>query len=226
MRWRAVVLTTGLVLGLAAGPAQASGGPAEPKIIDSTRHGGRTVAFTFDDGPNPVDTPRLLRVLRKHHVKATFCLWGDYVEQHPDIVRAIALNGHQLCNHSMNHDDLSTWTPEQIEADLRRTSAAIRRAVPWAQIRYFRAPYGAWGQSPAVAAKLGMKSLGWKLAIADWEPPGTDELVKRLREGITEGAVVLMHDGPNDRGQTVDAVDRIIPELRAGGWRFDQPAKR
>lgn len=226
MRWRAVVLTTGLVLGLAAGTAQA-GEAGETKIIDSTRHGGRTVALTFDDGPNPEDTPRLLRVLRKHHVKATFCLWGDYVEQHPGIVRSIVANGHVLCNHTMHHDDLATWTPEQIEADLRQTGAAIRRAVPWAPpIRYFRAPYGSWGQSPAVAAKLGMKSLGWKLTIADWEPPGTDELVKRLREGITPGAVVLLHDGPNDRGQTVDAVDRIIPELRAGGWRFDLPAKR
>lgn len=223
MRWRAVVLTTGLVLGLAAGPAQAS----ETKIVDSTRHGGRTVAFTFDDGPNPVDTPRLLKVLRKHHVKATFCLWGDFVEQHPEIVRAIVAHGHVLCNHTMHHEDLATWTPEQIEADLRQTSAAIRRAVPWAPpIRYFRAPYGSWGQSPEVAAKLGMTPLGWRLTIADWEPPGTDVLVQRLREGITEGAVVLLHDGPNDRGQTVDAVDRIIPELRAKGWRFDLPAKR
>jgi peptidoglycan/xylan/chitin deacetylase (PgdA/CDA1 family) len=220
-RWGAVVLATGLLSGLAAAPARA----AEPSIVDSTRHGGKTVSFTFDDGPNPVDTPRLLRVLRKHHVKAVFCLWGDYVEANPRLVRAIVAGGHTLCNHSMHHDDMGAWTPEQVRADLEQTSAAIHRAAPGAPIRYFRAPYGSWGQSPEVAARLGMKSLGWRLAIGDWEPPGADELVTRLREGVTEGAVVLMHDGPADRGQTVDAVDRVIPLLRADGWRFDRPAR-
>lgn len=220
-RWGAVVLVTGLLSGLAAAPARA----AEPSIIDSTRHGGKTVSFTFDDGPNPVDTPRLLRVLRKHHVKAVFCLWGDYVEANPRLVRAIVAGGHTLCNHSMRHDDMGAWTPERIQVDLEQTSAAIHRAAPGVPIRYFRAPYGSWGRSPEVAARLGMKSLGWRLAIGDWEPPGTDELVTRLREDVTEGAVVLMHDGPADRGQTVDAVDRVIPLLRADGWRFDRPAR-
>lgn len=221
MRWRAAVLATGLALGLTAAPA----GAAEQAIIDSTRHGGRTVALTFDDGPNPVDTPRLLRVLREHHVKAVFCLWGDQVEANPRLVRAIVAGGHTLCNHGMHHDDMGTWTPERIKADLERTSAAIHRAAPGVPIRYFRAPYGSWGQTPEVAARLGMKPLGWRLVVADWEPPGVDELVRRVREGVTEGAVVLMHDGPADRGQTVDAVDRVIPELRAEGWRFDLPAR-
>ena len=222
MRWRTVLLTTGLVLGLSSAPASA----AEPVIVDSTKHGGRTVAFTFDDGPNPADTPRLLEVLRHHHVKAVFCLWGDYVEANPQLVRKIVAGGHMLCNHSMHHDNMGEWTPEQIEADLRQTSAAIHRAAPGVPIRYFRAPYGSWGQSPRVAAKLGMTSLGWKLAIGDWEPPGVDELVRRVKDGLTDGAVVLMHDGPNERGQTVDAVARLIPELRADGWRFDRPARR
>ncbi|XVV06562.1 polysaccharide deacetylase family protein [Actinosynnema sp. CA-248983] len=222
MRWRTVLLTTGLVLGLTTGTAGAEG----VAIVDSTRHGGRTVALTFDDGPNPVDTPRLLRVLRKHHVKATFCLWGERVEQHPEVVREIVADGHKLCNHSWSHDDLGSATPEQIKADLERTSAAIHRAVPGAPVKYFRAPYGSWGASPEVAASMGMTSLGWRLAVGDWDPPpSTDELVQRLRDGITEGAVVLLHDGPANRANTVDAVDRIVPELRRAGYRFDRPAR-
>jgi len=126
----------------------------------------------------------------------------------------------------MHHDDFGPWTPEQVRADLIETSAAIRRAVPHARIPYFRAPYGSWGQSPQVAAELGMQPLGWRMDIADWEPPGTDVLVQRLRERITPGAVVLMHDGGGDRSQTVEAVDRIIPELRAQGWRFTLPRRR
>ncbi|MBV1853722.1 polysaccharide deacetylase family protein [Catellatospora tritici] len=206
----------------AASPASAHS-RATADIVDTARGHGDVVSFTFDDGPNPADTLRLLDVLRRHHVKAVFCLWGDHVVEHPDVVRRIVAAGHTLCNHSMHHDDLSALTPEQIEADLVATSAAIRRAVPGARIPYFRAPFGAWGQTPEVAARLGMQPLGWQLAITDWEPPGTDVLVQRLRDGITPGAVVLMHDGGGDRSQTVDAVDRIIPELRAQHWRFTLP---
>ena len=189
-------------------------------IIETARGHGNVVSLTFDDGPNPPNTLRLLDVLRRHRVKAVFCLWGDHVIEHPEVVRTIAGQGHTLCNHGMHHDDMGPWTAEQIEADLRETSAAIRRAVPHAEIPYFRAPFGSWGQTPAVAARLGMQPLGWRLAVADWETPGTDELVRRLQQGITPGAVVLLHDGGGDRSQTVDAVDTIIPVLPGPGLAF------
>jgi peptidoglycan/xylan/chitin deacetylase (PgdA/CDA1 family) len=224
--WRrlAVPMSFLLLSGGLAGPAQASGPTAV--VVDTARGHGDVVSFTFDDGPNPPDTLRLLDVLRRRHVRAVFCLWGDHVREHPEVVRRIAAAGHVLCNHSMHHDDLGPWTPEQIRADLTETSALIRQAVPHARIPYFRAPFGSWGQSPQVAAELGMQPLGWRLAITDWEPPGTDVLVQRLRDGITPGAVVLMHDGGGDRSQTVEAVDRIIPELRAQGWRLTLPRRR
>ena len=210
---------------LAAAPAaDATTGPTA-EIVDSTGRPGRTVSFTFDDGPDPANTPALLDVLRRTHVRAVFCLWGEHARQYPALVRRIVREGHILCNHSMNHDDLSTKSAADIRADLRATNAAIRSAVPFARIPYFRAPYGAWGESPAVAAGLGMQPLGWRLAIADWEPPGTDVLVERLLTGITPGAVVLMHDGGGDRSQTVDAVTEVIPTLRAQGWHLTRPAR-
>ena len=126
MRWRTVLLTTGLVLGLSSAPANAAD---DPVIVDSTKHGGRTVAFTFDDGPNPADTPRLLDVLRRHHVKAVFCLWGDYVEANPGLVRKIVAGGHTLCNHSMHHDNMGEWTPEQIRAAARDVFRVDNRLV-------------------------------------------------------------------------------------------------
>nr|WP_156003871.1 polysaccharide deacetylase family protein [Streptomonospora sp. PA3] len=231
------LLTIGLAF-CAAVPAQAAQGPhtrhdpgkgrgpATAEIVDRTQRGGKAVALTFDDGPHQRNTPRLLDVLAKHKVKAVFCLWGEHVRQHPDIVRRIADEGHTLCNHSMRHDDLSGWSPAELRADMRATNAAIREAVPNARIPYFRAPYGAWGQSPEVAADLGMQPLGWSLAVEDWVPPGTDELVRRLQEGITPRSVVLLHDGGGDRSQTVEAVDRIIPQLEADGWHFARPARR
>lgn len=221
-----LLLTCGMCLGALTVTGTARADQAGTGIVDSTRHGGRAVALTFDDGPNPTDTPRLLSVLRAHHVKAVFCLWGEHVRAHPELVRAIVAGGHTLCNHTMNHDDLASWPPERIRADLERTNAEIRRAAPGARIPYFRAPYGSWGQSPQVASGLGMQPLGWRLAVGDWEPPGTDELVRRLEEGITPGSVVLLHDGGGDRSQTVEAVDRLVPLLRSQGWRFERPARR
>ncbi|WP_233624966.1 polysaccharide deacetylase family protein [Actinoplanes sp. ATCC 53533] len=224
--WRRLALPMSVLLlsGGLAGPARA-GGPTAA-VVDTARGDGAVVSFTFDDGPNPADTLRLLDVLRRRHVRAVFCLVGDQVRAHPEVVRRIAAGGHVLCNHSLHHDDLSVLTPEQIRGDLAQTSALIRQAVPHARIPYFRAPYGSWGQSPQVSAELGMQPLGWRLAISDWEPPGTEVLVQRLRDGITPGAVVLMHDGGGDRSQTVAAVDRVIPELRAQGWRFTLPRRR
>jgi peptidoglycan-N-acetylglucosamine deacetylase len=221
---RGAVSATVAVVALTAAPTAAHAQPTSA-IVDTARGSGAVVSLTFDDGPNPADTPRLLQVLRRHDVKAVFCLWGDFVVEHPQLVRRIVAAGHTLCNHTLHHTDLTTLDPQRIRGDLAATSALIRQAVPGARIPYFRAPYGSWGESPAIAADLGMQPLGWRLTISDWEPPGTDVLVQRLREGITPGAVVLLHDGGGDRSQTVEAVDRIIPELRAQGWRFTLPQR-
>jgi len=201
----------------------AGSGPQSAQIIDSAHGHGQVVSLTFDDGPHPIHTPALLEVLRRYRVPAVFCLWGDHVREHPEIVRAIVQEGHVLGNHSMHHDHMSGWSAEQIRADLQAAGAAIQAAVPHARVPYFRAPFGEWGESPTVAAQLGMRSLGWRLAVMDWQPPGTEELVRRLTEGITPGAVVVLHDGGGDRSQTVEAVERIIPAYQAAGWRFVLP---
>jgi peptidoglycan-N-acetylglucosamine deacetylase len=229
----APAVAAAVVLGLAA-PAQAHGpgdghgwgrGP-DDTVVTTTGQPGKTFALTFDDGPDPRNTPELLDVLRRRHVKAVFCLWGDHVRQYPELVRQIVAAGHTLCNHTMTHADLSGWTPEQIRTDLDATSALIHQAAPGAPIRYFRAPYGSWGQSPQVAAELGMQPLGWAFDTADWEEPGADLIDQRIHERLTPGAVVLLHDGGGDRSGTVQAVDRVVPELRREGWRFTLPARR
>jgi peptidoglycan/xylan/chitin deacetylase (PgdA/CDA1 family) len=227
--WRGLRLVTLLAVALClvtAGAATAAPAAptATPQIVDSTRSGGYSVALTFDDGPNPADTPRLLEILRQNNVTAVFCLWGTYAQQYPYIVQQIVADGHVLCNHTMAHEDLGYWSPDQIRQNLEQTNAAIQSAVPGAEIPYFRAPNGNWGQSPQVAADLGMQPLGWRLAINDWEPATSDQLLDRLRQGVTPGAVVLLHDGGGDRSATVDAVSRYIPEIRSQGWTLDLPA--
>lgn len=181
-----------------------------------------TAVLTFDDGPNPPDTTTLLDLLAREQVPAVFCLVGVQVEAHPDVVRRIVADGHVVANHSYRHDDMGTWEPDAVRADLVRTLEAIDAVVPGTPVPYFRAPFGSWGRTVPVAAELGMASLEWQLAVEDWVPPGVDELVRRLR-GVEPGGVVLLHDGGGDRSQTVEAVARLVPQLRAAGWAFTAP---
>lgn len=220
----ASLLAVGLLFGGVSSAQAAPRESADATIVDSTGRAGRTAALIFDDGPDPRNTARMLDVLGEHQVKAVFCLWGEHVRQHPELVRRIVGEGHTLCNHTMRHENMSAWSRAEIRQNLRATNAAIHAAAPDAEVRYFRAPNGAWGETPRVAAELGMQPLGWSLSVGDWNRPGTDVLVRRLREGLAPGSVVLLHDGGGDRGQTVDAVSRFVPWARGEGWNFTLPA--
>lgn len=193
-------------------------------VVTMTAVPGRTFALTFDDGPNPPDTLRLLDVLAELGVAAVFCLVGEQVRAHPEVAERIAGAGHVLGNHSLRHDDLGEWDADRARADLAETSALITGAAGVAPA-FFRAPFGHWGVTPQVAAELGMVPLGWQLAVEDWLEPGTDVLVDRIRAGLAPGGVVLLHDGGGDRSGTVDAVARVVPALLAEGWTAVLPGE-
>jgi peptidoglycan/xylan/chitin deacetylase (PgdA/CDA1 family) len=193
-------------------------------VVTTTGVPGRTFALTFDDGPNPPDTLRLLDVLAELGVAAVFCLVGEQVRAHPEVAGRIAGAGHVLGNHSLRHDDLGEWDAARVRADLAETSALITGATGVAP-SYFRAPFGRWGVTPRVAAELGMVPLGWQLAVEDWLAPGADVLVDRIRAGLEPGGVVLLHDGGGDRSGTVDAVARVVPALLAEGWTAVLPGE-
>lgn len=209
----AILITTGV-----SGPAQAHETPTGARAGSAD-----TVALTFDDGPSATYTPQVLDVLAEHRVRATFCLVGSQAQRFPALVRRIVAEGHALCNHSMNHDNLSTWTDERIRAGLAGTTQIIQAAAPDAPVRYFRAPYGSWGRSAAVAAQLGMVRLGWTVDPRDWSRPGVDAIVQAVRTQLRPGGIVLMHDAGGDRSQTVQALDLLLPQLREEGWTFTFP---
>ena len=192
-------------------------GPARSEM----KTGGAAVALTFDDGPDPVQTPRLLDLLAKHHVKATFCLVGQNVAAHPDLVRRIAAEGHTLCNHTWRHSlTLGHRKPAEIRADLQRTNDAIHQAAPAAEIRYLRAPGGNFTPSfVKVAAELGMRSIYWQVDPRDWDhPAGESDATHRARvlasikQHVRKGAIVLSHDyGQPD---TIAAYAVLLPWLK------------
>ncbi|BCY05825.1 polysaccharide deacetylase family protein [Actinoplanes sp. L3-i22] len=193
-------------------------GPAGSKLTT----GNKTVALTFDDGPDPANTPALLRMLAKQKVKATFCLVGENVKRHPEMVRKIVAGGHTLCNHTWDHDlKLGKKTAAQIRADLRRTNAAIRAAAPGAKIKYFRAPGGNFTPGIVTIAKeLGMTSIYWKVDPRDWEHgreesdgSHTSRVINAVKSRTRAGAIVLSHDYAQP--DTIKAYRVLLPWLKS-----------
>ncbi|RIV38881.1 polysaccharide deacetylase family protein [Micromonospora radicis] len=174
------------------------------------------VALTFDDGPDPNWTPKVLDRLKAAKVKATFCVVGTQVRKHPELVRRIAREGHQLCNHSWNHDfDLARRPVAEIRADLVRTNREIRRAVPDAEVPFYRQPGGRWtAEVVKVAKRLGMRSLHWTVDPKDWARPTAATIEKRVERAARPGAVVLLHDGGGNRAATLAACRKLIAALK------------
>jgi peptidoglycan-N-acetylglucosamine deacetylase len=184
------------------------------------RTGSDAVALTFDDGPDPVETPKVLALLAKYHVKATFCLVGQNVEKHPEIVQQIVEAGHTLCNHTWNHSfTIGEKSPDAIRADLAKTDAAIRAAVPDAKIPFFRAPGGYFtDRLVSVAYEEGMASLYWEVDPRDWDhstdaddTAHTDRVIAEVQQNVRPGSIILSHD--YHQPDTIAAYEDLLPWL-------------
>ena len=183
--------------------------------------GSKAVALTFDDGPDPAETPKILHLLAQQHVHATFCLVGKNVAKHPELVRQIVAGGNTLCNHTWSHDlKLGKKTAAQIRADMTRTNAAILAAAPKAKVKFFRAPGGNFTpQIVAIAKQLGMDSLYWKVDPRDWDHPKgeTDaqhraRVISKVERNTHAGAIVLSHDYAQP--DTIAAYHTLVPWLK------------
>jgi peptidoglycan/xylan/chitin deacetylase (PgdA/CDA1 family) len=201
--------------------SSSSSAPAKGLNLSQKMTDDGSVALTFDDGPSDY-TPQILALLREQHVKATFCLVGVNVKAHPDLVQQIVNDGHTLCNHTWKHDlKLGRKSPDQIRADLQATNDEIHRAVPDAQIKYFRHPGGNFTQAAVdVAKELGMASIGWDVDPGDWDlskrkgQAMTDHIITNVRQHTRAGSIVLSHDSGGDRTCTITAYKTLLPELK------------
>lgn len=185
----------------------------------------REVALTFDDGPNPNATPRILDALAAAGVHATFFILGRHAERWPGLVRRAHDEGHAIGNHGYFHRKLQFKGPRYVRDDLARGTDAIAQACG-ACPALFRAPHGF--RSPwvnAIARSMGQRVIGWSLGVWDSNRPGVDEIVHRSLAGTRAGSILLLHDGDGydpagDRRQTAEAVPRIVGQLAARGYRF------
>jgi peptidoglycan/xylan/chitin deacetylase (PgdA/CDA1 family) len=181
----------------------------------------KAVALTIDDGPDPRWTQEILAVLRRHAIKATFCMIGRNVQARPDIARAVAADGHEIANHTWSHADLARLPAHQIHAQLESTTEAIARATPGTAPTLFRAPFGAWSPTVIqVCHELNMRPLGWSVDTRDWSRPGMSHIVDTLLHDTKTGSIILSHDGGGDRSQTVAALRTCLPRLLDAGYHF------
>ncbi len=188
--------------------------------------GQKSVALTFDDGPNPDATPIILDALAARKVKATFFILGRHAEQWPDLVKRVADEGHSIGNHGYFHRKLHFKSPAYVRNDLTLGTRAIER-IAGVHPRLFRAPHGF--RSPwvtPIAKSLGQRTVGWSFGVWDSDRPGREVIVERILKDTRPGSILLLHDGDGydphgDRVQTAQAVPIIVDRLLDQGYRFD-----
>jgi peptidoglycan/xylan/chitin deacetylase (PgdA/CDA1 family)/uncharacterized membrane protein YbhN (UPF0104 family) len=197
--------------------------PLFGRVIDGAGVHEPMVAITFDDGPSPDTTPRVLDALRAADARATFFILGRHAEQHPEIVARIAREGHEVANHTYSHGILVFASQRDITRELLRTHRLLLDSGGRPP-RLFRAPHGF--RNPyvvRVAQRLGYRVVGWTKGVFDTSRPGADVIAERCRKALRPGAILLLHDadgnGDGDRSQTADALPAILRDVEEAGLR-------
>jgi len=188
--------------------------------------GVKAVALTFDDGPDPVFTPRVLEILARENVTATFFVVGERARANPDLLREIDHQGHLVGNHSFSHAwHINFGLHSRLTHEIDSCNEAIE-AVTGKRPRFYRAPYGF--KNPAlgdVLAKHAMTCVGWQVRGFDAVRSDASEITRRLVRRTRAGGILLLHDGSGlqgtrDRRATLEALPLIIAALRARGFAF------
>ncbi|HWZ27663.1 MAG TPA: polysaccharide deacetylase family protein [Gemmatimonadales bacterium] len=185
----------------------------------------RRIYLTFDDGPSPSATARILETLASERVPAAFFMVGDFVRRDPALARAVAAAGHEVGNHTQHHIKLHRRGPATIRRELEEAHGVISEAVAKPP-RTFRAPHGY--RNPFVGRtvrRLKYTLFGWTFGVWDSARPGAAEIRRRVRRRLVPGAVILLHDGDGydpqgDRTQTAEALPGIIRDARDAGYQF------
>jgi peptidoglycan/xylan/chitin deacetylase (PgdA/CDA1 family) len=179
---------------------------------------GNYIAMTFDDGPHPRNTPRLLDMLAKRNIKATFYVIGRSVDLHPGVLRRTVAEGHEIGNHSHTHRLLSKLGDTEVCQEMQRCQDAIGRATG-VKPRTMRPPYGGLlqRQRELIHDEFGYPTILWSVDPLDWKRPGPSVVASRILSATTGGGIVLAHDL---HSQTVDAMPASFDGLLKRGFKF------
>jgi cellulose synthase/poly-beta-1,6-N-acetylglucosamine synthase-like glycosyltransferase/peptidoglycan/xylan/chitin deacetylase (PgdA/CDA1 family)/spore germination protein YaaH len=198
--------------------------PKYPLLYHQGESRGNQVAISFDDGPDPEWTPKILDILRQQDVKAAFFVTGSNAESHQDLVRQIAVEGHEIGNHTYSHPDLGKISQTRLQLEFNATQRLIEAMTGRSTI-LFRPPYNADRQPQSIeefmtlveAQAQGYMTVSESIDAEDWKEPGAKAILGLVKERRSEGNIVLLHDAGGDRSQTVEALPAVIDYLRMRG---------
>lgn len=199
-----------------------------PILYHQGAAGDHEVAITFDDGPDPDWTPKILDILKARGVKACFFIVGKNAEDHPRLVQRIVAEGHEIGNHTYYHANLALMSPLRMKLELNMTQRVIE-SITGCSTTLFRPPYNADSTPTSLAElaplRLAQDELGYTVVLEkvdpqDWARPGAATIVQRVKELRGDGNIVLLHDAGGDRSQTVEALPKIIDYLETRGDRI------
>ena len=209
--WR--VLSLALILCLLGGTANAAG-------ICKAETEEKKIALTFDDGPSPLYTEKLLALLEKHGVKATFFIIGENAAENPEPVRAIAAAGHEIGNHTYTHAHLNKLSAERVKEEIEKTEKILTE-LAGTRPHLFRPPGGLTSPgADRLIEEAGLRSILWSVDTRDWSLPPASRIIRTVREEISPGAILLFHDLNRKGLPTLDALEILLPELLAQGYEF------
>jgi peptidoglycan-N-acetylglucosamine deacetylase len=182
--------------------------------------GTKVVALTFDDGPWPTTTARIVRALEKGDAEATFFMLGSQIGHRKKLARSVAAGGNAIGVHSWNHAIMPRRSAATNYKDLMRCKRAVRSATG-VTAHWFRPPYGSTSKRlRRAASRAGLRQVIWSVDTLDWKLRSKSSVVARALSGARNGSVILMHDGGGPRKATAAAVPTIIRRLRAKGYDF------
>ncbi len=184
------------------------------------------ISLTFDDGPNPPYTSRILDILKRHKIKAIFFLLGHNVKLHPKTALRIKKQGHIIGNHTFSHRDLRRLTKIKIKEQIIKTEEVFLDVLG-IKPTLFRAPYGFYNKKASdIIKNRGYKIVGWDIDPEDWKNPPAKTIVDKVISEAKDKSTIILHDGSNirqgrSRRQTTTALEIIIKKLKNKGFVFD-----
>lgn len=181
----------------------------------------KVVALTFDDGPDAVYTPKILEVLHRNNVSATFFVLGSKADQYPKVMQWIKKAGHEIGNHGYHHYDLHKLTEQEIYDEIKRAEQSILRTTG-VLAQYYRPPGGVMTHDVMNAVQsCGYDIIHWSVDPRDWSLARTASVIaKSVKSNVSAGDIILFHDGGLNQRQTVAALQELIADLRSQGYRF------
>jgi peptidoglycan/xylan/chitin deacetylase (PgdA/CDA1 family) len=179
----------------------------------------RVVALTFDDGPDPFHTPRVLDVLDQHHVKATFFMMGRQVERYPDVARDVLRRGHEIGNHSYSHPKLILMSPSRVRDEIERTDTLLRGIGVTGEI-HFRPPHASkFIVLPCVLVQMRKLSVLGDVDPKEWKQRPAAVMTESILRQVRPGSIIGLHDPMG--AETLRTLQNILPALAAEGYRFE-----